>query len=281
MVTSLSKALLSAALCAALFDFAPAQEATAEVYHVDAIRGDDQSGDGSKTGPWKTFGRVRPLLKGGESVVLYDGRYGEIRERLTVGDAIFAEWVTIRAAGDSKPEIERIVVSGPKGPQDQTGGFDVYLRLEGIAIPGGEQIDGGSYWALVGCRVERHGPWSGSVENIEKTAVSFRGGTDILVQDCEITRTGTGIAGRGHEVRILGNHIHGGTHDGIRVTGFRNSLIEGNRIHDFDDGVTDAETADRGRWSRHCDLIHPGRVCPGGRTTMSCFATTCLATLTK
>jgi len=266
MQASLTKILFSAALIAAFSNVASAQETAANVYHVDAIRGDDQSGDGSAVGPWKTFGRVRPLLKGGDSVVLYDGQYGEIRERLTAGDAIFSKWVTVKAAAGTKPEIERVVVSGPKGPQDQTGGFDVYLRLEGLTIPDGVQIDGGKHWALVDCRVERRGPWTGSVENIEKTAVSFRCGADVLVQGCEITRTGTGIAGRGHEVRILRNHIHGGTHDGIRVTGFWNSLIEGNRIHDFDDGVTDAETTDRGRWSRHCDLIHifiPGPGLPG------------------
>jgi len=266
MQTSLIKTLFSLAFGVALLNVVSAQEAATRVYHVDAIRGDDQSGDGSATGPWKTFARIRLLLKGGDRVVLYDGRYGEIRERPGAGNAVFSKWVTIQAAVGSKPEIERVVINGPKGPQDQTGGFDVYLRLEGLTIPDGVQIDGGKHWALVDCHVERHGPWTGSVENIEKTAVSFRCGTDILIQDCEITRTGTGIGGRGHDVRILRNHIHGGTHDGIRVTGFWNSLIEGNRIHNFDDGVTDAETADRGRWSRHCDLIHifiPGPGLPG------------------
>lgn len=245
---------------------AVAGEPAVLICHVDAVRGDDESGDGSAGAPLKTVGHALSLLSGGETVVLHEGEYGELNARANAEGVIFSKWVTIKAADGAKPKVERVFVSGPKGPQDQTGGFDVYLRLEGLTIVDGVQIDGGRHWALVGCRIERRGPWTGSVENIEKTAVSFRCGTDILIQDCEITRTGTGIAGRGHDVRVLRNHIHGGNHDGIRVTGFWDSLIEGNHIHDFDDGVTDAETADKGGWSRHCDLIHifvPGPGLPG------------------
>ncbi len=245
---------------------AAGQDTAPSTYHVDAIRGHDEAGDGSQAKPWKTLGRARPLISGGQTVVLYDGDYGTISERVSEGDILFSNWVTYKAAKGRRPAIERVVVSGPKGPQEQTGGFDVNLRLEGLTIVDGVQIDGGRHWALVGCRVERRGPWTGSAENIEKTAVSFRCGTDILIKDCEITRTGTAISGRGHEVRILRNHIHGGAHDGIRVIGFWDSLIEGNHVHDFDDAVTDAETADKGRWSRHCDLIHifiPGPGLPG------------------
>jgi len=243
-----------------------AAEPMTPVYHVDAVRGNDAAGDGSAALPLKTIGHALSLLSGGETVVLHSGEYGALQARANAEGEIFSKWVTVKAADGAQPKVERVVVSGPKGPQDQTGGFDVYLRLEGLTIVDGVRIDGGRHWALVGCRVERQGPWTGSVENIEKTAVSFRCGTDILIQDCEITRTGTGIAGRAHQVRILRNHIHGGSHDGIRVTGFWDSLIAGNHIHDFDDGVTDAETADKGRWSRHCDLIHifiPGPGLPG------------------
>jgi hypothetical protein len=245
---------------------ASAGEPATPVYHVDALQGNDESGDGSAGRPLKTLGHALMLLSGGETVVLHNGEYGELTARATASGAVFSKWVTVKAAAGARPKVERVVVGGPKGPPDQTGGFDVHLRLEGLTIVDGVQIDGGRHWALVGCRIERRGPWTGCVDNIEKTAVSFRCGADILIQDCEITRTGTGIAGRGHAVRVLRNHIHGGSHDGIRVTGFWDSLIEGNRIHDFDDGVTDAETADKGRWSRHCDLIHifiPGPGLPG------------------
>ena len=228
----------------------------ADTYHIDALNGSDATGDGSGANPYQTIDAVWPQLTGGDTVVLYDGNYGAI-EKVTSGGPydLFADWVTFRAAPGASPEIEHIRFGANGGSYygaDQSGTFDVYLRFEGLHIKDGLLSYGARHWALVGCLVERYGPWTGSVENIEKTAVSWRGGTDILIDDCEITNTGTAIAGRGHDIRIIGNHIHGGTHDGIRVAGFRDSLIEGNLIHDFDDGVTDGEAS----WSRHCDLIH-------------------------
>lgn len=231
--------------------------AGAATYHVDAIGGDDALGNASAASPWRTLARVRPLLRGGDTVILYDGDYGSIEEVRSGVTDLYDDWVTYQAADGASPSIEHVYFgwnSGSyTGPNDQTGAYDVYLRLQGLHIRDGLSSYGARHWALVDCLVERYGPWTGSADNIEKTAVAWRCGTDILIQGCEITNTGTGIAGRGHDIRIIGNHIHGGKHDGIRVTGFWDSLIEGNRIHDFDDGVTDAEAPD---WSRHCDLIH-------------------------
>ncbi len=251
----MSRPLLTA-LGALLVITGPGSPAFAAVYHVDAVNGDDATGDGSEALPFQTLSHVRPLLAGGDTVILYDGNYGAVEELVSGAPPadLFTDWVTYQAAEGSNPQIEYIRFGnyGTMGPQDQTGGFDAYLRFEGLHVLDGLQSYGARHWALVDCLVERYGPWTGSVDNIEKTAISWRCGTDILIQDCEVTNTGTAIGGRGHDVRIIGNHIHDGTHDGIRVTGYWNSLVEGNVIHGFDDGVTDAE-AD---WSRHCDLIH-------------------------
>jgi len=58
---------------------------------------------------------------------------------------------------------------------------------------------------------------------------------------------------------IKNNHIHHNSHDGIRVYGGENWLIEGNRIHDLDDGINDIDNAfDAGAnasWNRHVDGI--------------------------
>jgi Right handed beta helix region/Bacterial Ig-like domain/Dockerin type I domain len=241
----------------------PVQAAT---YHVDAIAGNDVTGDGSEAAPLASLAKVRPLLEGGDTVILYDGDYGSIEEVRSGVVDLYDDWVTYRAAPDASPTIEHIYfgynAGSYIGPQDQTGAYDVYLRFEGLHIKDGLASYGARHWALVNCLVERYGPWTGSVAAIEKTAVFWRGGTDILIADCEITNTGTALAGRGRDIDILGNHIHGGSHDGLRVTGFWNALIEGNVIHDFDDGVTDAEAS----WSRHCDGIHifvPGPETPG------------------
>ncbi len=233
--------------------------AAAATWHVDAETGNDTTGNGSEAAPFKTIARVRPLVHSGDTVVLYDGEYGSISEAQSGPINVFNNWVTFRAAEGTSPALDRILF-GANGGQytgDVTtngtrGTYNVYLRFQGLQIRDGLQSYGAKNWELIDCLIERAPPWTGSVADIEKTAVAFRSGSNILIQNCEITRTGTGIAGSGHNVRILNNNIHDGTHDGIRCTGMWHSLVEGNRIHTFDDGVTDAE-AD---WSRHCDLIH-------------------------
>ncbi|MFW6153667.1 MAG: right-handed parallel beta-helix repeat-containing protein [Planctomycetota bacterium] len=226
-------------------------------YYLDAVNGSDTTGDGSAAAPWQSLAKVFTTITGGDTVVLASGNYGPFEQiaYATGGWDLFDDWVTFTEApgADATFESVRIAFVGSTPPDPyQEGFFDAYLRFEGIHVLDGVVCKSARHWAFVDCLIERVGPWTGSVENIEKGAVFFRCGTDILIDRCEITNTGKGIEGRGHDIRVLNNHIHGGSHDGIRVTGWWNSLIEGNRIHDFDDGVTDAE-AD---WSRHCDLIH-------------------------
>lgn len=229
--------------------------------YVDANNGDDSTGDGTAGNPYETLQHVLDnVVTGGETIALEDGSYGNIY--LNEGGDIFSDWVTIKPAPGAAPEIDRFNVQGPGGPSDQTGGYNAYIRLEGLILRDGWECDGGKHWGLYNCLIERFGPWTGSVANIEKTAIDFRNGTDITIEGCEITNTGTAIAGRGHDISVRGNYIHDGTHDGIRVTGWWNAIVEDNIICRFDDGVTDAQAS----WSRHCDLIHifiPGPGNPG------------------
>ena len=76
--------------------------------------------------------------------------------------------------------------------------------------------------------------------------------THVTVRDSEITETGIGIYAQGRFVNILNNHIHNGSHDGIRPWGLWHSVIEGNLIHSFDDSVADGEEP----WNKHSDLVH-------------------------
>ncbi|WP_309397559.1 right-handed parallel beta-helix repeat-containing protein [Cerasicoccus maritimus] len=242
--------------------YAAAANSVETAIYVDANSGDDTTGDGSSGNPYETLQHVLDnVVTGGETVALRDGSYGDIF--LNEGGDIFSDWVTIKAAPGASPELDNFTVAGPGGPSDQTGGYNAYIRLEGLILRNGWQCDGGKHWGLYNCLVERFGPWTGSVANIEKTAVSFRNGTDITIEGCEITNTGTAISGRGHDILVRGNYIHDGTHDGIRVIGWWNALVEDNIICRFDDGVTDAQEP---TWSRHCDLIHifiPGPGNPG------------------
>lgn len=230
------------------------------VYHVDAVEGDDSSGDGSLENPYQTVATALARLVGGDELVLHDGNYGALE--FPNGQDLFSNWVEIRAADGTSPKVDRILISGASGP-DSSGSYNAYLRFVGLHVLGqgirasdnpiaSVRIQGPRHLEIRDCLIETDGPWTGSDANIEKTAVYIRSGSNITVSDCEITRTGTGMQLRGQDFKILRNHLHDLTHDGIRVMGLWNSLVEGNRIHGLDDGVNDGE-AD---WNKHCDGIH-------------------------
>ena len=227
----------------------------AATYHVDAENGNDETGDGTLGNPYRTLTKIRPFLVGSDTVILYNGNYGSIAEGRGPSN-VFDDWVTYKAAVGATPEIDRISF-GANGSQyygeNYSGTFDVYMKIIGMHILDGVGIYGARHVEIENCLIERIAPWTGSVENIEKTAFYMRGGNDITISSCEITRTGTGIGVWGHNVKLINNHIHDITHDGIRCTGLWDSLIEGNIIHGLDDGVDDADGFD---WNRHCDGIH-------------------------
>ena len=244
-------------LIAGLLCHATTNMTFAATYYVDAVNGDDDVGDGSSIAPWRTLEKVRPLLIGGDVVILHNGNYGAIVEGEGPSN-VFDNWVTYKAADGATPEIDSIRF-GANGRQyygeNYAGAYDVYMRFIGIHILDGVRMYGPRHVAIEKCLIERIGPWTGSVENIEKTAVSMRGGNDITIRGCEITHTGTAISVRGHNVKLINNHIHDITHDGIRSVGLWDSLVEGNIIHGLDDGVDDGDPEGEG-WNRHCDGIH-------------------------
>lgn len=228
----------------------------AATYHVDAINGSNTSGDGSVAAPYASLAPVNPQLAGGDHVFLYDGNYGALEHHNQSSD-IFNDWVTIQAAEGHRPELDHISLHSSNPGSDRTGSFNAYLRVIGCDIVGTSRdqavsITSARYVEIDQCRLEVHGPWTGSENNIEKTAFYVRYGSHITLSNSEITRTGTGVSAQGRDIRILNNHIHDITHDGIRATGLEDSLIEGNYIHGLDDGVDDNQAS----WSKHCDAIH-------------------------
>lgn len=56
----------------------PLPLASAATYHLDALGGNDTTGDGSAAQPFRSFAQVRPLLRGGEVVVFGEG--GEFKD---------------------------------------------------------------------------------------------------------------------------------------------------------------------------------------------------------
>lgn len=228
----------------------------AATYHVDAVNGNDSSGDGSSGSPYASLTPVMSQLSGGDTVMLYSGNYGSI-EYISQSSDIFNDWVTFQAAEGHTPEIDEVLLHSTNSGTNFIGSFDAYIRIVGCDIIGANRdnavaLVGARYVEIEDCRLEVHGPWVGSEANVAKTGFYARYTSHVTVKNCEITRTGIGVAAQGYNVNILDNHIYDITHDGIRATGLEDSLVAGNYIHGLDDGVDDGEAT----WSKHCDGIH-------------------------
>ena len=251
-------------------------------YHLDAVAGND-AGDGSAAHPWRTFKHALASVASGDTVLLYDGDYGTLiagrtkDENLNFGDyalplSHFSHWVTFKAAPGHHPHAERIDLGTLNTAERTTnnlavglpfgvrGSADLFLRFEGLTVEDGVLVWGSRQVEFVGCTVHRRGPLSGSIKNLDdKHGFHILNGRYLTIRDCEIAGVSIGIAAAAYDVRIVGNHIHHNSHDGIRVWGGDTWLIEGNWIHDLDDGFGDpanypAEV--RWTWGRHADGIH-------------------------
>jgi hypothetical protein len=248
--------------------------AKAESFYVDATKGSDTN-RGTAQAPFQSIQRAMEGIPGGSTIFLQPGKYAAIEHKAKVGVAVVeGEMVTIQPAPDvadplKEVSIARIQIGSRAGVfagPDAKGTYDVNLRIEKVNILDGVYLYGGRNLQLVGCLVERIGPWTGSAENIEKVGVELGGCSEVLIEGCEVTRTGTGLYLSGSNVRALRNRIHDIRHDGIRIVSLKDSLVEGNEIFNLDDGVEDADA----KWSRHCDGIHifiPGPGVPGAQNS--------------
>lgn len=220
-------------------------------------------GTGSEAAPYLELSEALNSASGGDTIHLKAGAYEGISFRSDAGSALFEnDYVTIRPAegvtNNTDVSIGHIRLARGWPSED----FNAYLRIENVVLSDGAYLERATHVQFIGCLIEREGPWTGSSENIEKTALKMRNAHNVLVENCEITRTGTGLILSGTDIVARGNHIHDITHDGIRITSVQNGLIENNRIHNLDDGIEDGD-AD---WNRHCDALHlyiPGPANPG------------------
>jgi len=246
----------------------------ANPFYVDAAKGSDTNA-GTQDAPFQTIQRALENIPGGSTILLKPGNYPAIEYKGKPGLVIVqGEPVTIKPAPDVADPLKAVSIAriqiglraGVFAGPDSKGTMDVNLRVEKVHIPDGVYLYGGRHLQLAGCLIERIGPWTGSVENIEKVAVELGGSSDVLIEGCEVTNTGVGLALSGSDVRALGNRIHDIRHDGIRCISLKDSLVEGNTIFNLDDGVEDKDAV----WSRHCDgiqLFIPGPGVPGSQNS--------------
>jgi hypothetical protein len=250
--------------------------------HVDAAAGMDTN-PGSAARPLRTLAAAMDQTVGGHTIFLQPGKYGPIAPKVGVDRNVFeGQYVTIRPApgvveSGEKISIQRLnfgVRSGVLTGEDRKGAYDIYLRVKGVRILDGVYVYGGRHLEIIDCRIQRTPPWTGSAEAIEKFAVQFGAGDDLLVSGCEITDTAGGVAISGSRNRVVDCEIHDITHDAVRCVSSKDSLVEGNRIYNLDDGVDDGDPRgvgpDGAGWNRHCDAIHifiPGPGIPGAQNS--------------
>jgi hypothetical protein len=180
------------------FDTASARPA--ELY-VDATAGMDTN-PGLAARPLKTLAAAMDQAVGGDTIFLQPGKYGPINPKVGVDRNVFDEqYVTIRPAPEvveprKKIFIQRLsfgVRSGVLTGNDRKGVYDIYLRVKGVCILDGVYVYGGRHLEIIDCRIQRTPPWTGSADAIEKFAVKFGAGDELLVSECEITDTAGGV----------------------------------------------------------------------------------------
>jgi len=87
------------------------------IFYLDAINGNDITGDGSEKKPLKTLEKVWTLLVGGDTVILANGTYSKIVGGYEGKDGkdwtkspanIFTDWVTFQAKKGHNPHIKSV-----------------------------------------------------------------------------------------------------------------------------------------------------------------------------
>ena len=245
-------------------------------YYADAINGDDTNGDGSRQFPFRTIDRAMDTLESGDILLLNNGNYGDVvvgrtagldwgsdQSKIAMPYSKFSDWVTVKAAPEQTPHFNTLSIGTLNIPYSgspsqkidfsQKGNCDLYMDFEGIIIDDGIKIYGSRYVKIADCIINRQGDLNGSVSNMDnKAGIGIQNGRFITVEGNEITHVSIGIAAGSYDLTIKNNEIHHNSHDGIRIWGGDNWLVEGNKIHDIDDGVTDDSGID---WNRHVDGI--------------------------
>lgn len=244
------------------------------VYYVDSENGSDENA-GTKDAPFATILHALSVVKGGDGIYVNGGEYGDLsfganfsetkENYSTPIEEVFDDWVTVKAVEGTSPELDRVRLGtwhddGGWFTIDfsQLGNSDLRLRLDGFTVNNGVMIYGSRHVDVRNCLIKLDGTFS-ELSDEEKTefmatpGVGVYNGRYVTVLNNEITNTGLGVSGMTTDFVIKDNHIHHCFHDGIQIHGGTNWLIEGNTVHDLDDGVGDDDGAS---YNMHVDGIH-------------------------
>lgn len=176
--------------------------------------------------------------KGGETILLEAGQYGDLVIAEVYGDFDFPEEVTIRSIDPENPAVfnsieihnsENITFDSikvdfdvPEG-QSLTTGVDVKYSSQNITFKNSEFVGDDASGV--------HESWDGY-----PIGIGFRatGSSGIVLENNEFTQLSDGIFL--HEISdavISGNDIHGLSNDGVKLAAVQGVTVDNNHIHDF------------------------------------------------
>ena len=263
-----------------------------KLYYLDAVNGNDGF-DGSKLKPFKTTAKAMLVLSGGDTVLMASGNYGvfaaafsgTINQNWTQKPVdVFSDWVTFKALKNNTPVFDSLNIgtwrdeNGNDLPFSTKGNANAYLVFDGVKVRDTVKIFGARHIKIVNSAVSQGSPAVASadqatcrelfkntsyvdqcelVNNMQDACVTVYNGTDVTLENNNISHCTFGIKGMTTDFKVLRNEIHNGTQDGISCHGGDNWLIEGNKIHDNDDGASDAEQSSGAKpYNMHVDGIH-------------------------
>lgn len=180
----------------------------------------------------------------------------------------FTDWVTIAAADENNPphftsiKIGTIYAQCPSTDEEPDDNLvpsacidddgtrenshtllftedpenDIYLRFAGVVVEDGVSISGARNFAITNSKIMLEGD---PRTHMQQGGVSTFNSQNISINCNEITHTAYGVKIAAKDIEVTNNTIHDNAHDGISLNGGTNILIEGNTIHDLDDGISD------------------------------------------
>ncbi len=95
-------------------------------YYLDAVNGNDLTGDGSLATPWQTLDKALATVTSGDTVILRAGDYGEFKDWTSAGSD---DWITFRSFAG-----EQAAFSSGVSLRYATGQADAFFRFDGILI---------------------------------------------------------------------------------------------------------------------------------------------------
>ena len=199
-------------------------ETATNTYYLDAVSGNDTTGDGSTVLPYKTIAKILTVMGSGDTVILRDGNYGLFSQ---VNPAARTDWITFKADNGHVPVFSGLSL-------DNTVLTAVYLRFDGITFSAtslyGTVLDYAKYVEILNCKYN-----SATHKYDVDSAVNTNNSENILIYYCDMTEASRCITvSSTSNMTFSRNHGHGlSGSSGINYGGGNtNFIIEKNNVYD-------------------------------------------------